>query len=989
MIQYQQLIDEIRTQLEAEELTLNDELKRLAAEYAALCKEISRRLRKCDDLLRRGLRAEALHLAEEEPKLLDLVNVADFPLRQDFVDLVSLYGQPRPESISVAVVEALNEAYFEQQPLEKLLDWHRLLALGQAPLVDRLMILRRLASSDQTNTIWIDDIREMEAARLREVEEEAQSAASTCNVTALSALVSELSDDAWSTPVPPALLKRVKQRLTNVVQVHARNELNRLKVQLDEAYTALDSPLARQLREEWFEQVRRANLSDDDPLAQHVSPILGWLQDEDSRAAREFSWNRAVNVLEAELEKPHAALEQLDRLYEQVLRTGQGLPESLEQRYRTRSDSLRLGSRRRRLMIIGSSIAGSLVVLLGIGWAIWQQLESSELASVVAAVDQLIESRDFKTAHEVLTKAERYSRRDPWLQIQQKLVDKEREEQLRQTKFNDMAQRVRDAESFASAQPDIETLQTLAITDPEKQTVVRLRDDWVARQRQMVSKRDEAARPLLDKIANSLKTLSDLDVEKLVETGPEAQIRQADADLKELAELLAEASPELGRQKDILSSRMTALKTAREEQQRRRTSLNQMTSNSLLHPFDSSWPRKLVEFEKAMQDYSKSFPNDTRSTGFKQASEAEFVRAALRTQERIHTWRDLTPLDLNQVKQRRTAIAEFLAETDKSPDALLMQEYADYLQRIVNREEGDRGATNGARNQIITMFDKPVMHDLHILRRKDGGIYYLTEEKFFTGNLVSFRYLTDYDKSNLKLSLGVKFDLLVAAATVEAPHVLLAKTVRQRFQSIPISKWQTVCVETLMELLQTDMDPVLKCLLARQTIELAGLGDVALAKGLEPLAKVFDDSGIDLSAPWMDPDNTVATANRRRAAECLERVSQEILDQVLPTATAWEKSLHARLFTKRFAIGWLNRNSDGVWSLETSWRPDGPYRLMTVAATESGTSLWQQIGELGANGASLDNEILQTNPREGQLIFAVSSEDETLKVSSADSSPLE
>lgn len=981
MIQYQQLIDEIRSLLEADELTLSDELQRLAAEYAALCRGVNQRLRKCDDLLKRGLRAEALQIAEQEPKLLDLVNLVEFPLKQDFSDLISLYGLQRPESLSFSVVEALNEAYFDQQPLEKLLDWHRLLAVGRAPLRDRLIVLRKLASADETNPIWMEDLRALESARLREVEGEAQAAASTGDVERLKSLVAELSNGDWLSTVPAALVKRVKQRQTGTIQVHARGQLGSLKDRLDAAYTALDVVQARQLREQWLEYQKQAQLSEDDPLAEHVAPILGWLEDEDANASREAAWSRAVASIEQELDQPQPKLESLERLYDQAARTGQRLPDALEQRYRVRVDTLRLATRRRRLMIIGSAVAGVVLVGLGIGRSIQQRLEASELAGIVAAVDQLITTREFSTARDVLTKAERHSHRDPWLQAQQRLVDAERAEELHATEFSDTAEHVRNAASLAEATPALESLQSLAVTDAEKQTVVRLRDEWMGRQRQMIVERDAAARPLLGKIANTLKSLSDMEVEKLVSPGPEAQLRQADVDLKELTGLLTSASPELSRQKDVLASRITALKAAQAEQQRRQTLLNQLTASTPLQSSDPAWLRKLLAFDTAVQDYAKQFPNDSRSTAFKQPSELPWARAALKTQEQAQLWRELLPAEMSKVRDRRSEVEKLIAESPTAPDAPLLREYSNLLQRVLQREEGESGNSPGVRQELLTLFDKPIMHDLFTLRFKNGGVYYLTEARSFSKDPVSFRYLTDYDKSNLKNSLGVKYENLAIGKTFPAPHVALATTFRKRFQQVLVPKWRTTCLETLQDLLEErEMDPLLKCLLVQQVTEFAGRGDAGLAQGLQPLSKIVNNNAIDFSSPWMDPTNDNANTNRRRAAESLERITPELVAQIEPAALAYDQSLTTRLFTTRFIAGWLNRNADGDWQLETTWRPEGTHRLTLLAAGNDGTAQWQDIGRVGADGIQLNPEIAA---REGKLVFAVTQPDGAAVVSSA------
>src|SRR5262245_3768511 len=74
--------------------TLSDDLRNLAGDLAALARSTEARLRRCEDYLRRGLRGEAVHLAEIDPPLLEVVKALEFPGRPQWDDLVSRAGLP-------------------------------------------------------------------------------------------------------------------------------------------------------------------------------------------------------------------------------------------------------------------------------------------------------------------------------------------------------------------------------------------------------------------------------------------------------------------------------------------------------------------------------------------------------------------------------------------------------------------------------------------------------------------------------------------------------------------------------------------------------------------------------------------------------------------------------------------------------------------------------------------------------------------------------
>lgn len=968
----QQLIDEIRSQLEVEDQSLTEELRRLATEYAALCREVNRRLRHCDELLRQGLRSEAVHLAEQTPKLLDLVNLAEFPEREKFVELVSLYGLPRPESTLSSVAEALNEAYWQQEPLERLLEVHRLLAVGRAPLRDRLEVLRKLRESDPDNAIWEEDVRAMEQARLRQVAGEAHQAAEQEDTERLAALIAELSAETWLAKVPSAAVRGVKQRLMQVSQHKSRRQLDRLKLELDRAFAEMNAAQARALRQQWQDHQSIVKLPEDDPLIQHVAPVFAWLEEEDQRESQERAWRLAISAVESALDEPHSTLENLERLGDDVQRTGRPLPPVLQGRYENRVSGLRLAARRRRQMAIGAGCAGLVVAGLAVGWMIWQQQEQAELRRVVAAVQGLINDHQFAAAHDLLNQAQRFSGSDPWLQVNQQLLQAEAAETARHSEFQDRVALAREADRIESARPHLDRLRQLAITDEEKQAVVRLEGEWDHRRRELMSQKDARVRPLLEKVSSTLAALSDQDVQLLAETAAVASLSQASADLAEIQLLLDGASPELASHRDVLFTRLTALKEAQTIELRRRDLLQELTANSLLVPGDPAWARRLSAFDAARKTYISQHPNEMRSMDFRQFDDAAAARKVLRSQEAMRSWRQLIPQEKESLQQRLQAVEALLADSSHSPDVPVLREYQQFLERLSRQQGESSDSGNGSlRRQILELFDNPVMRDLHVLELKNRDRFYLTEAMSFSPNKpVSFKYVIDYER-NLRQSMGVRYDELLIGATAEAPQVRLAKSIRDRFQSVELYSWREHCCASLQQILDApDLDDLLRLLLLKRFVEFSVSGDRALAHALLPVSAVLAESDIDLTGRWMDPKDTAAKLNRNRVPELLKRIPPDVIREAASAAKAWEDSLIDRLTRRCLAIGWLCRATDGTWVLRSLWRADGTYELCVIPPETDGAAPWLPVGQVAPNDLRLTAAANQPTIHEGQLVYA-------------------
>src|SRR5215207_2413173 len=121
MPDHQALVDSARAYLSSADQTITDELRALATDFADTCKVAEMRLRRCEDYLRRGLRAEAVHQAELEPPVLDIVQALDFPGRQQWDELTSMYGLPVGPRVNLQRAAAVNQAYGDHQVIEPLL----------------------------------------------------------------------------------------------------------------------------------------------------------------------------------------------------------------------------------------------------------------------------------------------------------------------------------------------------------------------------------------------------------------------------------------------------------------------------------------------------------------------------------------------------------------------------------------------------------------------------------------------------------------------------------------------------------------------------------------------------------------------------------------------------------------------------------------------------------------------------------------------------
>ena len=366
-----------------------DLLRQTAADYRAACEEVNERLRRCDSLLRRGLRSEAIQLAEIEPVLLDVVPLLDFSERPAWCNLLAQLGLPAPPALALELAAELNEAYALERPLSGLLEQHRLLALARCPLKARIQVLRQLSELDAQNPVWREDLSAYERERQRQLHKEVTAASESGNLALLTSLDEELRGDPWLETPPQGLLARAADARTRVVRQSARQELAQLAAALDQAHCQFDLAEARNCRR-WQSAAQVARLRADDALARQVAPTLDWIDQQERAATADASQRQGIADLESAL-LHGAGRSELAALYRRAMPEGRELPADLEKKYRDHLAALdRSAARRRRalwaagLLLVAGGIAGAWVFGL-------HEVESQRIAAAAAELAKKID----------------------------------------------------------------------------------------------------------------------------------------------------------------------------------------------------------------------------------------------------------------------------------------------------------------------------------------------------------------------------------------------------------------------------------------------------------------------------------------------------------------------------------------------------------------------------------------------------------------------
>lgn len=958
----QQVVDELRFLVQREVVENSEELKELVAAYAAACVQVNDRLRKCDALLKQGLRSEALQLADAKPNLLDQIAVLDFPELQELIEILNLYFLSPPQPVLFEVAATLNAAYTENEPIKKLLDRHRIMALGRAPLTERLSVLKSIAEIDATMEHWEDDVREMERARFREIDAESSSAFKVGNVLLLKSLMAEVQSTEWLEIVPASLTRDLKTRSGQTVRIQAKQRLEELSEQLHDAFSALDVQAARPLREEWNQNRKLAAIGDGDPLAEGVAPILGWLEDEDRKDSDARAFARLTTDIERALDEDDVSLDELSKLRLSADRSGKALPAMLESRLRNRLGTLDILERRQKQMKFGVWGGGIAIVAAILGFVAYMSVAHEQARRLTDAASSLIEDGNLEEARKLIEREGSRSTSESWLAVKKRLAEAEQAERDRVTNWKALIATARESTDTTVIGDAIKQARELSKTAEEKIEVGQLQGSWQKKASEIATERDRIFREAVAKVTTAMKKL-ELALDPAQPVDPEAVrplAEDLDTKMTQLLPLQQTVGKELAVQATQLESRWKASRQGVADLATKRNLFDKLNDAILLLPGSADLSTRSGRYAAILQEYLNLFPNDARSTSVKTALATNPLPLVVARVKLLERWKQRKAKDQSELAARLKDVREFLSENASSPDHELMSEYEAYLASLMRRFEEDGDPDEGINRRLLALYGSKFIKEAHILRSDEDKTYYLPQakkEKDLVGEF-GVDYLIGFNGETKRRKFS---ESQVLTKTSESPaQVAIAAKVRGRVLNVGLDGWPEFVQELITTLINADkVDPFLRYLLILKSVEYAGRGDSILESELAPLREFLSNAQIDQSVAWMDPHSASAESARQAAKEILQQLPA--VDELFVRAVKRRKEFESLVFAHHFAVGWLEKDPKGGLVLQTKWQPDGEFDLFVATRPdENGKRSWLPLGHVKLQSMKIDDSIAQS-----------------------------
>lgn len=419
----QKLVNELASAyqdlLDGDSIAAPAQIRAVVAEWSSeVLPGIDKRIVKCHELVKRGLRDEALAYATEQPDLFEAVKLLDlerfgrdkYAAWMEASLIAGLVLPPPPQLDKVGDIEGARDRVTELRPL---LDQWRRLNFQRAPLPSRIRMLLALLrrDSDPNNQVWHSMLVDHEKHRLMEIKASIGRLRDQCardpNVDASSVerdvegFLKELQGE-WQALQPPANLSEQATLLfAEVRQRRIDATLDGLVGLLESAHALLETnrPAAKQELcrhvDAWNTTLADRGVIDPaDPRLTQIGPIIEYVERlREHNALLAEVWQRVAEQPTSLRSRVSWSLE-LDRMMDRIDDTASRLPATDVDPHRIADLSDRVarvaeGVRREIFlwrMLQVSAVAAMLLVAATATWAFYSFRQHA--ASVRAALEQ-------------------------------------------------------------------------------------------------------------------------------------------------------------------------------------------------------------------------------------------------------------------------------------------------------------------------------------------------------------------------------------------------------------------------------------------------------------------------------------------------------------------------------------------------------------------------------------------------------------------------
>ncbi len=903
------IADQIRKQLEQPDGLTIEALSPLADEYGRETALVNARLSECTQLLRKGLRSEAIQRAFMKPNVLDWSARLDFPEFDDWLSILQFYGITVPTLLNRDAAQELQEAIVDEQPLEELLRQHRRLAIAKAPLSWRLKVLRRLGEIDSANVVWREDQEQWETVRLKQIPSELREAVGSKSLVSVQSICAELNEGKWAVKPSQDLCKQASKAANSFLYAEQSLQLKSIADQLHAAYGEGNESTASKHYKAWIEIVKAMRSPPPSHLLHSVEPAIEWVQGCSADRERIAKHEKSVAGLEVALQKK-STLAEVQRSYYDVTSMQMGIDPILEQRYKSRVNELQQASKRRLQLGIVAISVSALTVMITLGLWQWNRNYRKAVDDVSSRMTALIDAEELTEADSIVAKltlqAPQIAKSPEFVSLISKLKVKQDAETSRAE---------RAASAIASAQRDdpatieigsLINAEKLAKTPDEKMEIQKVRRAWDRHEQEMVSSQFESIRTSVKGIEDRLLEVQKLPLADVSETELQSML----IDLNKLKENFPRGANRASKILELAAGRALSLRDSVRKQRRDREVRQQATKGM-------REAKTLEVFQIEMKRFAENLPGDPVANEFSDAlREAELWKRTDDWNAWCKTLADalaggLSSTELKLLTDERKILAKGLSDVPNTAAGVkvLDEQLVKSEQRSASLTSLVEDLNNAVIADLVTIFEASQADPLVGTRRFmawDARAENDETIKKQASKASKARIVLPVVSDNLGASANIPFTGTISV--LDEPRASIRRITRrlESNRSSVLEDWEGGLTMAIQDVVGAQkLDSQIKEILLARLVKTARKGSSAMQESFKELEERLNDR-TEKRALWfnsselnevLNNDVVVSLREGLKGADIHRRKTNEALSQLAANKLVW--------------VGAMLRNTDG------------------------------------------------------------------------------
>ncbi len=963
MNKLQVLIENIRMVILAPETFPPEQLRIFARDYAEACVELNRRMQQCLPHVRSGNVAEAVRLSEIPPNLPELYSLLDFSEREHWCDIATTLGFDEPPPLSEVLSRELNEAYIKFSPLEPLLRWHRLHALNDSPLRDRLTILRAITHGDSENLFWQEDREKFEKARIGELEKEVSDAVSSKNVQAVRFLYDELNPSLWSVE-PPTSLKR---RLCSVVLQGYVDELRR-------CFGAFEFAEAVQAYETIRNFLQSEGLSLSEKTSQAMRPALNWINETQLQNQRQSEFLKSSDNLQRALEKDTPS-DSLERLYyalnNAANEAGIEIPEALQELYQSRISSQESHRTRKARIAVLSVICLSLLVGVFLFWGIKNRMFGQQVANALEILRQIESDGRYEDIAGTIQRIENETpaiAKEPSIAGQiEKLRGLEKQDQSREADFQRNREQVNVALNVP-VKPNFEEMRKIGVPLSQMEKLARTpseKNQHTELKRKYDQFLSERKREIDAKFSEELTSLSE-GFRTFLRTENSGNVDEA---ISRMNSFLQEADRLLGQENvspDLLNSCNEIIVEITTQKDKLQEEFKQKRAFERLNTATGHWDN----FQSALNQFSVENGGHFAAEDISEVlKELDDIRQVSQTVSDVSRNYARLASSFGNISSEASALWISLEELKPRLSAeearRLFLPYGQ-LEILSKRIPPNKERFASSKKVLETCMQREVWPWVD----KDHW-YYLVKKPSETG---SYPYITSFATAEKTVHINAeglrkyveeaKRDEANKATTPVLGQYRFAISAMKRLDGAKDDAVKVACVIMLTTQKVKGIDPILKCILIGSLVEDMSNADPLFAGKFEGTQDIIKKSNVDLRMNWMDVQSKNILSQRSAAGAVLDRLAdlKALVEETQNEIDQFQKTVEAQKPRFEWAGYLAKKQNEWVCEPRPGFSFGEPGALMVLRLKPDGSVQSREIGSVLSGGEiSINPQAAETN----------------------------